>query len=170
MSFWTTSDNTAINASGAFEVGGGGEPIPANTSVLACPDEAKWDSYEGDYYISLRWNILEPAAYKGRKVFHKLRVESADSKKKDKALRMLAAIDANAGGKLASSGQKPSDIDLMQNLVNKPMVLKLQIWEVDDGNGGTKKGNWVSAVSPRNAPTGQAPAPNNKPDDSLPDF
>lgn len=159
MSFWTTSDNTAINADGKFELGGG-EPIPANTSALAIIDEAKWDNYEGDYYISLRWSILQPDAYKGRKLFQKLRVESADGKKKDKALRMLAAIDANAGGKLMASGQKPTDVDLMQHLVNKPMVVKIQIWETDDG----KKGNWVSAVSPRNAHTGQAHAPNNKPD------
>lgn len=159
MSFWTTSDNAGIPSDGKFEVGGG-EPIPANTSVLACPDEAKWDNFNGDYFINLRWNILQPEAYKGRKVFQKIRVEDADSKKRDKALRMLAAIDANAGGKLMASGQKPTDIDLVQNLANKPMVIKLQIWETDDG----KKGNWVSAVSPRNAQTGQPPAPNNKPD------
>lgn len=45
-------------------------------------------------------------------------------------------------------------------LVNKPMVLKLQVWEMETADGN-KRGNWVSAVSPRKPGAGvaQAPAP-----------
>ena len=151
MSFFTTSDNKAIEKSGSMEMGGGDiEPIPAKTQVLAAPDEAKWDEYEGDEYVSLRWSILQPKEYAGRKIFQKIRVCDSDSKKSDKATRMLAAIDTNAGGKLLASGERPTDESLTRCLVNKPMVLLLQVWEMER-DGETKRGNWSGAVSPRQA-------------------
>jgi hypothetical protein len=160
MSFWTTSENEQIQATGEFESGGGNmEPIPANTSVLAACDEAKWDAYEGDNYISLRWVVLQPAEYKNRKVFQKLRVQDSDSKKSDKAKRMLAAIDTNAGGQLLATGETPTDASMTKHLTNKPMVLKLQVWEVEANDGsGMKRGNWVAAVSPRAGALPAAPA------------
>jgi hypothetical protein len=157
MSFWTTSDNqNAAATTGQFEIGGG-EPIPAKTSVLAAPDEAKWDSYGQAEYISIRWVVLQPAEYKNRKVFQKLRVTDPDSKKADKAKRMLAAIDANAGGLLAKANEIPDDASLTKALVNKPMVLKLEVWQSQDKSSS---GNWVAAVSPRKQASQQAaPAP-----------
>lgn len=141
MSFWATVEKT--ENLGSFESAGGNfEPIPANTQVLAAPEEAKWDEYQGNRYISIKWQVLGPKAFANRKIFQKLQVE--DPKKKEKALRMLAAIDANAGGKLMASGKEPTDDMLNKALCNKPMHLLLQVWEIDD-----KKGNWVSAVSPR---------------------
>lgn len=163
MSFFTTSDNKAIEKSGSMEMGGGDiEPIPSKTQVLAAPDEAKWDDYEGDEYISLRWNILQPKEYANRKIFHKIKVCDSDPKKADKAKRMLAAIDTNAGGKLLASGERPTDESLTRCLVNKPMVLLLQVWEMER-DGEKKRGNWVSAVSPRQS--GSA-----KPDASTPEL
>src|SRR5690606_38171870 len=73
--------------------------------------------------------------------------EKADQKR-DKALRMLAAIDANAGGKLARKGTEPSDDELMLALANKPMVITVKTWEMDTKDG-KKEGNWVAAVSPK---------------------
>lgn len=159
MSFWNFGDEPVT---GNFETGGGNmEPIPAKTQVLAAPDEAKWDDYEGDEYISLRWSVMAPKEYKNRKIFQKIRVNDGDQKKADKAKRMLAAIDANAGGKLLKSGQKPDDKALTMSLVNKPMVLMLQIWKLETETGEEKSGNWISAVSPRQgAPNPEAePAP-----------
>src|SRR5690606_23555613 len=145
MSFW----NIEKPKDGNFETGGGDmEPIPKNTSVLAAPDEAKWDEHNGDRYISIRWAVMAPAEYKNRKIFHKLRVEDEDPKKQEKAKRMLAAIDANAGGKLMKAGEEPTDKSLTVALCNKPMVLKLQVWEMEI-NGEERSGNWISAVSPR---------------------
>ena len=58
---------------------------------------------------------------------------------------MLAAIDMNAtGGKLMALGREPSDIDLMSNLCNKPMIIRVQVWESEDKS---KSGNWIDAVS-----------------------
>ena len=168
MSFWNLSDNSAVDTNGEFETGGGNiEPIPANTDVLAVCDEAKWDDFNGDRYISLRWTVMKPADYKNRKVFQKVRVLDDNASKADKAKRMLAAIDANAGGKLVASGEEPTDENLTKCLTNKPMVLRLQVWEIETEQGEKKTGNWVSAVSPRqgggSAPQQPEPAPAQEP-------
>jgi hypothetical protein len=154
--FWNFEPST----NGEFEMGGGDiAPIPADTSCLAAIDEAKWDEKDGARYISLRWNVLQPAEYKNRKVFQKLWVADPDPKAKDaekkreKAKRMLAAIDQNAGGKLRAAGVEPTETSLGNALINKPMVIKVMQWKIEDG-AETKVGNWIGAVS---AKKGAAP-------------
>lgn len=151
--FWNTSDGKSIEKSGEFEIGSSMEPMPDGTQVLAAPMEAGWQSYEGQEYINIHWAVLEPKEYKNRRVFQKVRVLDADKSKADKAKRMLAAIDANAGGKLMASGEAPTDATLTQYLVNKPMFLRLGLWEMDG-----KSGNWVQAVAPKSSAT-PTPAP-----------
>src|SRR5690554_1638640 len=100
MSFWNLSDGEQAQPTGAFESGGGNfEPIPDNTGCIAAIEEAKWDDYEGDRYISLKWRVMQPSEYDKRVIFQKVRVFDAKQEKADKAKRMLAAIDTNAGGK-----------------------------------------------------------------------
>ncbi len=165
MGFWDTSDGEDIkqNTSGEFDAGGGRmEVIPDNTSVLACIDEAKWDrTQDQDRYISLRWTVLAPEEFKNRKIFQKVWVLDPKPNTKsdkveatrDKAKRMLAAIDTNAGGKLLAKGEMPTDESLTLNLTNKPMVIKVMVWEMADRQtGGTAQGNWVGAVAPKSAP------------------
>lgn len=149
MSFWNLSDtNDKLNTTGNFESGGGDiEPIPAKTQVKACIDEVKIDSYDGEEYISARWSVLAPAEYKNRKIFQKIKVFDGDSKKADKAKKMLAAIAVNAGGGLLKVQGAPTDHDLQKHLMNKPMALLLQVWEIEK-DGEKKRGNWISAVSP----------------------
>lgn len=165
MSFWNLSDGEDVksNTTGEFDQGGGRmEVIPDNTSVLAAIDEAKWDrTQDQDRFISLRWNVLAPEEFKNRKIFQKVWVldpkpntkpEKVDQVR-DKAKRMLAAIDMNAGGKLLAKGEMPTDESLTACLTNKPMVIKVMVWEMPDRqNGGTAQGNWVGAVSPKSAP------------------
>lgn len=169
MSFF----NIDMPQNGSFETGGGDiEPIPAKTQVLAAPDEVKWDSFGDEAsYISIRWVVMAPKEYKNRKVFQKLRVQDNDQKKADKAKRMLAAIDQNAGGKLIAAGVQPDDASLTKNLVNCQMVLMLQVWELEI-NGEERKGNWISAVSPKKnstpstaQPPTHAPEPAKEQDD-----
>lgn len=161
MSFWNLSDNSTIETTGNFEMGGGQmEPIPNGTECLAVIDEAKIDSYDGQEYISLRWNILKGEEYKNRKIFHKVKVFDLDPKVSDKAKRMLANIDANAGGKLMASGQAPTPENLMNCLGMKPMIIKLAVWEMDR-DGEKKTGNWVQSVASKDSvpqPVQQAPA------------
>lgn len=171
MSFWNLTDNSsAADTGGEFKAGGGNmDPIPAGTTVLAAAEEASWDDYEGTQFISLRWTVLAPEEYKNRKVFQKLYVMGDDRakdpmKKADKAKRMLAAIDTNAGGKLLASGDMPTDEGLTKCLVNKPMMLRLEVWEMEI-EGEVKSGNWVSAVAPRgNSKSAPAPKAAKKPE------
>lgn len=169
MSFFTTStgENAASNATGTFSAGGSDfAPIPKDTRVLAMCEEAKISEFQGERYINLKWDIAQPAEHKGRKIFQKvyaldLKQELVRTKGmtkaedyRDSALRMLAAIDANAGGKLAASGQEPTDQSLSQSLTAKPMVLMLDVWDM---NG--KTGNWIREVSKHAPKPGAAPAP-----------
>ena len=150
MSFFP-SDSNKTN----FEIGGGNlDPLPEGTTVLAMADEAKWDEYQGDSYISIRWSVLKPDQHKNRKIFQKLKVLESDQKKAEKARRMLAAIDMNAsGGRLIATGEKPTDQAMAQHLCLKPMYIKLGVWDMND-----KRGNWVMAVAPRDA-AASTPAP-----------
>lgn len=154
MSFFNTSDNAPIQAQGNFDLGGGDfEPIPNNTQLYAMIDEAKWDSYEGDEYISLRWAVLD-GEFKGRKIFQKVRVKDLNSNKADKAKKMLVAIDFNAGGGLMRAGVEPDDMSLMTNLVNKPMHIAVAVWEMGEG-ADKRTGNWIKSVAGRNKPATQ---------------
>lgn len=188
MGFWDLSDGeTAANTGTEYEVPSGNiEPIPAGSSVLAMIDECKWEMKPtGEEFISARWTVIAPEEYKNRKVFHKLWVldmdpsakdEASGLKKRDKARKMLAAIDANAGGKLTAKPGRPTNDDLL-SLTNKPMVCTMMIWSMPDTrNGGMMHGNWVSAVASKGAkdihvadvkplPTGSAPAASGSRDD-----
>lgn len=144
MSFWKTSEGkSATDTTGKFESNSGIALIPENTTCLAMITEANIAEYQGDEYINLAWTVNKPDAYKNRKVFQKVRIFDAETKKRDKALNMLAAIDKNAGGKLSKSDSAPTNETLL-HLMQKPMLIKVMIWEIND-----KTGNWVAAVSPR---------------------
>lgn len=150
MSFFQLSTGQAVQATGEFESGGGNmEPLPEGTQVLAMVDQAKWDAHDGEYFVSLRWTVAMPEEYKNRKIFQKIKVKNPDADKRDKALMMLAAIDANAGGQIMALGAEPEDADLSAALLNRPMVLKLGLWKMDNAQGESKSGNWVQKVAPR---------------------
>lgn len=163
MSFWNLSDGTDVSKTHdkSFEMPTGNiEVIPDGSRVKAAIDEAKWDDKDGARFISIRWAILAPEEVKNRKVFQKLWVKDDDpnadspdkaAKKRDKAKRMLAAIDSNAAGKLSQLDREPTDEDLA-SLMNAPMVIRTQVWSMTDrDNPGEKiEGNWISAVMPSN--------------------
>lgn len=161
--FWGLSEggSAAENNTGEFDAGGGNmQPIPSETSVLAAIDEAKWDGEEGKKFISLRWSVLQPEEFENRKVYQKLWVSDADPRakpdkvaaKRDKAKKMLAAIDLNAGGKLLAKPVMPTDEAMTLHLTNKPMIVKVMVWEMKDSmTGEMNRGNWIGAVSSRAA-------------------
>lgn len=163
MSYWSTSTGEAVNTnSTSFEIEGGGNfaPIPAGTKVLAIIEGAQRrtvkDSHEE--YVEIKWTILRPEPYKNRKIFQKVWcldydpnvTDPAKAKaKRDKALKMLAAIDTNAGGLLQRSGEEPNDMALASALVNKQMVIGLNTW--DDRETKKPAGNWVYFVAEKTA-------------------
>ena len=193
MSFWNLSDGeTAADTPKEYDGGGGNfAPIPNDSSVLAIIEEAKWTTAEnnGDPrdFITAKWSIMAPEQFKNRKVFQKLWVSDFDPNakdetkaktKRDKARKMLAGIDANAGGNLTRSNEAPSDDSMAMHLTNKPMVIKLMIWSMPSNTGGDPmEGNWIAAVSPADKPLAvgadSRPAPSAAPasrvlDDDIP--
>ncbi|AGH16092.1 single strand DNA binding protein [Vibrio phage pYD21-A] len=148
MSFFNLSEGQ-LDTQKEFDMGGGDlEPIPNNTQVIAYIEDSKWDEHNGERFIKNKWTVID-GEYTNRVIFQKIKVEEADAKKKDKALRMLAAIDNNCGGKLQQLGVEPDDMQLNINLTNKPMTLLLKVWSIkDEETGEIKKGNWIGAVGP----------------------
>ena len=152
MSFFNLSDGSNIETNGAFSSMEDIKPIPSKTQLKVAIEEAKWDEYDGEQYINLTWSVID-GEYKNRKIFHKLKVKNESAKKRDKDLRMLAAIDSNAKGGLVTLGREPSNQDLQTALIHKPMVVMVQVWKIEDQDTGeTKQGNWISSVSPLNTP------------------
>lgn len=160
MSFWDLDDGeSAVTGEKEYQAPTGGfKLIPDGSSVLAMIDEAEWAKDQDDNeYISLRWSVMEPEDYANGKIFQKLWVTDDDprakdgkasAKKRDNAKKMLAAIDANAGGKLARKANRPTDDDLMLALANKPMVITVKVWEME-GRDGPMSGNWICACAPK---------------------
>jgi hypothetical protein len=160
MSFWSTSTGENLASQTAEQrqeytpAENNMEPIPAGSKVRAFIKEAKWDkTQDGDRYVKLRWDVVKPDEVARRVIFHKIWVKDSDPNaknpgdKRDKALRMLAKIDALAGGKLAAKGAEPSDDELLVALADKQMVLCVELWEME-GRDGPMSGNWVRDVKP----------------------
>ena len=181
MSFWNLNDGTKAESTTEFESGGGDlEPIPNATGCIAAIEEAKWDEYKDDEYISLKWRVMKPAEFANRVIYQKVKVMGTSQCKDrlataDKAKRMLAAIDTNAGGKLMQVQGKPEDTDLMMALVGKQMAIKAMVWKIKQDDGEIKQGNWIGAVAPYKgkaiaSPKAATPAPAPEPvieDDDL---
>lgn len=164
MSFFS-----GIEQTGNFEISSQEfPPIPSGTRVLAICEAAGHDEYAGERHIKLTWRVHQPAEYANRVIFQKLKVYTEKSAANHK--RMLSAIATNAGGKLfgmmqASGETEPSDMTLQASITNQPMVLQLEVWEMENDKGEKRSGNWVQAVSARqggaqqSAPAQVAPAP-----------
>lgn len=175
--WWELSDGEDISKVGSsFESGGGSmDPLPNDTTALAFVDEAKWDQdRDGNRFISIRWSILAPQEYKNRKVYHKLWVEDDKPTQKDpvkyrdKQKKMLMAIDKNSGGKLFSSNKRPTDEALGIALTNKPMQIKIMLWEQKKDDGSMSRGNWIAAVSPKGGAQAQVAHKTVEEDDDAP--
>ena len=169
MSFWDLSDggSAAEDVKTEYEVPGGNmDPIPNNSDCLAYIKGAKWSSKKdaSERYIEIQWQVEKPVEYVNRVVLQKLWVDDLDpmakseekaKEKRDKARRMLATIDENAKGKLMQSREAPTDDSLALALVDSRMVIKCMLWEMPDNQnyGEMIRGNWVSAIKPKDAET-----------------
>lgn len=158
-----STGESATDAGTEYELPGGGnfDALPDGSKVLAMVEDAEWKSdQQENEFLNLKWTILKPEAFKSRKIFHKLFITDHDprekdevkaEKKRDRARQLFAAIDANAGGKLAKKGGKPSSDAVIVALANKPMVIGLGLWEMEDRQnpGKMMSGNWVRSVGPK---------------------
>ena len=170
---WGVSDGgNAADTGTENEVPGGGnmEPLPEGSKVLAMVEDAEWkEDADHNEFLNLKWSVVRPDEARNRKIFQKLWIKDFDprerddakaEKKRDRARRLFAAIDANAGGKLAKKGGIPDADTIMVALANKLMVLRLGLWEMEDRQnpGQVMSGNWVQAVGPKTGEIGLAEA------------
>lgn len=152
MGLFNLSDGSKAGGETEYDASEGfGVPLPDNTEVLAACTQIEWDEYEGEEQIRTVWTMVMPAEYKDRKQFHNFRINHDDERKADKAKKMLAAIDAAHGGKLAALDRLPTDEELGRALISKLMVLKVGYYDMRDQGG--REGNYIKAVSPRKAGT-----------------
>lgn len=175
--FWGLSSggDATEDVSTSYEVASGSfEAFPGGTKLLAMVTDAEWrvNEQSGLENLSLTWTVVKPEEVANRKVFQALwltdlQPEAKDpEKKRDKARRMFAAIDANAGGKLARKPGKPDAEAILIALANKQMVIRLGEYEGKTRDGGTVQRNYVQAVGPKTEetylphPTRRAPARN----------
>jgi hypothetical protein len=175
--FWAV-DGEVIGKQTNIEVEGGGNnldmPIPAGRMVRAMVDDVLWKTQDNEgTFINIKWKVVAPECYAGRVIFQKVHVRCmefrhagkwkgfTDEKMKVqriKFLKMLATIDTNAGGKLLSVPDMPTDERLQACLSGKEMCLTMEVWENEiDRNTGQRfpnridygRGNWVKAVAPK---------------------
>lgn len=163
--FWglSTGESAAEKAETSYEVasGGGFDAFPEGTKLLAMVTDAEWrtNDQSGLENLSITWTVSKPQEVANRRVFQSLwltdlQPEAKDpEKKRDKARRMFATIDANAGGKLARKAGKPSADDILIALANKPMVIRLGEYEGKDRDGNKVSRNYVQAVGPKTEET-----------------
>lgn len=148
MGLFNLSDGSKVGGEKEYDASEGfGKPLPDNTEVLASCTAIEWSEYEGIENIRSTWTIVLPAEHKDRKIFYTFKVNDKNPEKADKARKMLAAIDATHGGKLAALEADPTDLDLGRALISKLMVLKIGYYDMTDKGG--KEGNYIKAVSPR---------------------
>lgn len=167
--FWnlSTGENATDDVSTSYEVASGNfEAFPEGTKLLAMVTDAEWrkNDQTGLENLSLTWTVVKPEEVANRKVFQSLwltdlQPEAKDpEKKRDKARRMFAAIDANAGGKLAKKPGKPDAEAILIALANKQMLIRLGEYEGRPRDGGTVQRNYVQAVGPKTEETYLPPA------------
>ena len=161
MGFWDLSDGeSAISEKTDYEADTGNfDPIPDGSNVLAFIEEARWDeTRDQDRYLKIKWRIEKPEDFENRVIFQKLwildddpNVKDADKmkKKRDKAKLMLAAIDANSGGRLGRKPGIPTNDDMALALHTRQMVIRLGVWSIKSADGSENTGNWVSAIHPK---------------------
>lgn len=146
MGFWDLSTGEALEKveefdSNTFTV------IPDGTKCNAVIEKASWavmsekSKDAGEHYIEIAWRVLAPAEYKNSVLFQKVRVRRIDDKQRDKAIRMLAAIDTIVDGGLSELEDAPTDRQLDKALRDKKLTITASVWEM---NGNT--GNHVTGV------------------------
>lgn len=167
MSFWDLSTGEALEKveefdSNTFTI------IPDGTKCNAVIEKASWNVMSnkspdaGEHYIEIAWRVLEPAGYKNSVLFQKIRVRRNDDKQRDKAIRMLAAIDTIADGGLSELEDAPTDRQLDKALRDKKLTITVGVWEM---NGNT--GNFVTGVEKIKKSSTQNTKPKIEEDDDI---
>jgi hypothetical protein len=149
MSFWSTSSGE--EATGKVEENNF-DPLPKGwyTSML---ESAEIDEYEGQCKIKLKVRVVGEGFGKNRVLFFSLKCfagEKVTDRQRDRAIQLLVKIYNICKAKLPDG--EPDDASLSQ-LIDKPIDLMLDVWEMDG-----KEGNWLVNAEARGTKAGSAPA------------
>lgn len=139
MSYFSDIKN---NISNGYSIQRADSVMPANTECLAYIEDVEWEEWEGVRQILIKWRVQAPSVFVNRTISQRLKI--LDPEKMRQHLSMLAAIDHIAGGMIASQSAEPSNNLLARALMNKPMMITLDVYNI---NG--KTGNWVCGVRAR---------------------
>jgi len=137
MSFWTTS--AGEQATGEVKENDF-EPLPKDW-YLSMLESVEVDEYEGQKKVKIKARVIGEGFGKNRVLFLNLKCfpgEDIKEKARDRAIQVLVKMYNICKAKLPNG--EPDDASLSQ-LVDKPMNLMLDVWEIDG-----KSGNWLQNV------------------------
>lgn len=151
MSFWTTSQGE--QATGDVKENEGFDPLPKDW-YLSMLESVEVDEYQGQKKVKIKARVIGEGFGKNRVLFLNLKCfPGADIKEtaRDRAIQILVKMYNICKAKLPNG--EPDDASLSQ-LVDKPINLYLDKWEIDD-----KSGNWIVNVEAKGVQSGVKAAP-----------
>lgn len=189
MSSWWQVDGEDLrntDAKSDLPSGGGFEPLPDKTKVLAIVDSAGIGEKGGNRYAEATFSVLKPDGYANRKLFAKYWIfddnpncySQYDSdeekrakikKKRDNDMRRFVKLDAACGGKLAKSGKIPGNDEIALALTGKQVIVQVMLFTpkqgATDSNGNPSEPfNWYADYWPKGTKEiSEAVAPKPKP-------
>lgn len=139
MSFWSSdlgqlTGNPEDAFTSPFSV------IPDGTMAVAKIVKMYNSERNGQKSIEIDWQLTD-GEFKGRHIFHKLKVFDDNSNKRHKALNMLMLI-YKLFKVQPPNNDAPTD-DFMKVFIGKHAGIRIQEWSQDGSSG-----NWVSEVHP----------------------
>ena len=152
MSFWTTS--AGQEATGDVQESNF-DPLPRGW-YLSMLESVEVDEYEGQKKVKIKARVVGDGPGKNRVLFLNLKCFAGSDIKetaRDRAIQVLVKMYNICKAKLPNG--EPDDASLSQ-LVDKPMDLMLDVWELEDKS---KSGNWLMNVEAKGTKAGGISAP-----------
>ena len=144
-SFWSTSSGE--QATGEVKESNF-DPLPKGW-YLSMLESVEVDEYEGQKKVKIKARVIGEGEGKNRVLFLGLKCfpgEKIKEETRDRAIQILVKMYNICKAKLPNG--EPDDASLSQ-LVDKPMNLLLDVWEIND-----KSGNWLQNVEAKGAKVG----------------
>lgn len=146
-SFWSTSSGE--QATGEVKESSF-DPLPKGW-YLSMLESVEVDEYEGQKKVKIKARVIGEGEGKNRVLFLGLKCfpgEKIKEETRDRAIQILVKMYNICKAKLPNG--EPDDASLSQ-LVDKPLNLMLDKWELDDGS---KSGNWLMNVEAKGVVVG----------------
>lgn len=146
MSFFTLSTGSAVEAGTSYEVAGMSQVMPESSIVKAVISKVEWKENfsKTSHDLRITWKVVGED-FKGNSFNQTFAFD--DPKKSDKAKIMFATLDKlTSNGAVVAMGKRPTEQEIMQHMANKPVGVKLGVYEIAKDDGGTSVGNFVKKV------------------------